>query len=267
VTAPWWAAVGPAEAQLSCGAGQHRVRWTDGMLRAVDHPDAEGELVLAALGGAATPCLDLVRIWARHTDDLFVLTIGPRSADDRLAIAAGPAAHPRQAQTTHGAVGGPLARAFAERAELPTLMALGQEFQFRLCGAVAHAWSADGERDDMEAAHPVLNAALAGRFAPVATRWLGIDPDDVETSTHAGSGWGAIELTTSAGGQTLHGALPVSWLARVWAPGLAVVSGHLVVSVLQAAWPVARVLALERPGGGPVELRLQHAGGAWSVAA
>ena len=86
MTSPWWAAFGPAETALDCGAGRHRICWSDGTLVPVDHPDAEGELVLAALGGDATPCLDLVRLWGQHSDDLTVFSIGPRSADDKLTI-------------------------------------------------------------------------------------------------------------------------------------------------------------------------------------
>jgi hypothetical protein len=328
MTSPWWAAFGPAETRISCGAGQHRLRWAEGALHAADHPDAEGELVMAALGGASTPCLDLVRVWGRHCDDLGVLAIAPRSGDDQLTIGpeaieelvpagsdpaevirsararqaarataagiagsngatpgapvrvpgrvAGPAAHTsvaryrftRPMSPVAGAHVGPMARFFAERAEVPALMALGLPFQLRLSGAVAHAWSADGgHASELARADPVLTAALAGRLVPAAERWLGVDPDEVEAGMHAGTGWGEIELTRWAGRQRLHARLPVSWLARVWAPGLAVVSRHLVVSVLHAAWPVAQVVALERPGASPVELRVRHADGCWSVTA
>jgi hypothetical protein len=263
MTSPWWAAFGPADYQVRCGAGLHRLLWADGALRPADHADADGELVIVALGGRATPCLELVRVWDRHCDDLSVLAVGPRSADDQLTLSAEAIAELMPVPTFIQPIPVP-----DEHAEVPALMALGQPFQFGLSGAVAHAWSADGEHaGGLAEAWPTLTAALAGRFAPVAAQWLGIDPDDVETSIHPGSGWGAIELTGSAGGQTLRGALPVSWLARVWAPGLGLVGGHLVVSVLQAAWPVAQVLALDRPGASPVELRLRHTAGAWSVAA
>jgi hypothetical protein len=88
VNPAWWAAFGPAEAQLRCGDTRHRLRWADGTLQAVDHPDAEGELVLGALGGDTSPCLDMVAAWGKHSDDLTVLAIGPRSASDQLTIPA-----------------------------------------------------------------------------------------------------------------------------------------------------------------------------------
>jgi hypothetical protein len=328
MTSPWWAALEPAEARISCGAGQHRLRWAEGALHAADHQDAEGELVMAALGGGATPCLELVRIWGCHSDDLSVLAIGPRSADDQLTIGpeaieelvpagtdpaevirsararqaarataagiagshgvtpgasvrvpgrvAGPAGHTSVARyrftrpmgPVAGAHFGPMAQVIAERAEVPALMGLGAPFQLRLSGAVAHAWSADGAHaSDLADADPVLTAALAGRLAPAAQQWLGVDPDEAEASIHDGTGWGEIELIRSAAQRKLQVRLPVSWLSRVWAPGLAMVGNHLVVSVLQAAWPAAHVLALERPGASPVELRVRHADGCWSVTA
>jgi hypothetical protein len=51
----------------------------------------------------------------------------------------------------------------------------------------------------------------------------------------------------------------------VWAPGFAVVDGHLVVSVLDAAWPTAQVLAVRSPGQDPAELAIRDDKGHWSV--
>jgi hypothetical protein len=194
VTAPWWAAVGPAETSIGCGNRQHRMRWADGTLQAVDHADAEGESVLAALGGSTTPCIDLVRAWGTHADDLRVLAIGPRSGKDTLNVT--PQLLDELGSLVGGLFGGlpwptsraghlallrhrgillrggsfvgqarmlkrPLHRRLmgpgwaglrAQQNEEPPsdgllrLLALGSTFQFRLSGAVAHAWSADGPR-------------------------------------------------------------------------------------------------------------------------
>jgi len=51
---------------------------------------------------------------------------------------------------------------------------------------------------------PVLTAALGGRLAPVAERWLGIDPDQVEVSLHTGPGWGSAGLTGSGAQRRLR---------------------------------------------------------------
>jgi hypothetical protein len=306
VTAPWWAALRPAETRISCGTGQHALRWADGRLTAADHPDAEGELVLAALGGDKAECVAVVEAWGAHRDDLDVLALGPRSPADELAVTwdmvqdlRSMLSH-RQGRMTGRAYSGwvgrpPVARPAAQRirsmpmrhlspeaervqarrADLLSLFALGRDFQLALAGEVAAAWSAPGRRPggpatsppapahDLAAARPALTAALTGRLAPVAAAWLGIEPDQVQASPHEGPGWGRAELD----GSTLRAALPVSWLARVWAAGCPVVGGHLVVDVLDAAWPQARVSGLREPGAEPAVLSINHDGEHWTVAA
>jgi hypothetical protein len=349
VNPAWWAAFGPADTSVQCGDGKHRLRWADGTLQAVDHPDAEGELVLGALGGDTSPCLDLVAAWGKHCDDLAVLAIGPRSATDKLTIRAsvldeitavsvgGTLAYHGLGNPVmrHGSSGGgfirrrsaasavifaghsggsprrmptPMAaRAIRVRhahmlrrrlgapragwsgfasagthsrlisgwgvpeadetsAELIRLLAFGPPFQFRLSAAVAHAWSANGANAGRaERARPVLTAALAGRLALAARAWLDIDPEEVEVSLHDGAGWGALKLTKTGGTGQLQARLPVGWLASVWAPGFAVADGHLIVSVLDAAWPTARVLAIRSPGRDPAEQTIRNDQGHWSV--
>ena len=336
----WWAAFGPADTSVRCGEAEHRLRWADGSLHALDHPDAEGELVLGALGADTSPCLGLIMTWGKHCDDLAVLAIGPRSASDRLTFPAGlrdeitalgaagqayfgagmpvprlggsgggfigrpapgrramaygpgwvsaPGSRPhRRGARAFGSRGGPppipgmavrhlaLRRRkllggsdadLAARIELIRLLALGSPFQFRLSAAVAHAWSADGATKERgRRARPALTAALASRVAPAAGHWLGVDPDEVEVTVHDEAGWGELALTERGGSGQLRARLPVGWLASVWAPGFAVVDGRLVVSVLDAAWPTARVLAVRSPGQDPAELTIRDDGGHWSV--
>ena len=288
MSAPWWAALCPAESRISCGTGKHLIRWADGQLTAADHADAEGELVLAALGGDKSECVALVEAWGAHTEDLDVLALGPRSPLDQLAvtwdlvrslrsaISPQPGIRPGQAQR-HGRLptgrlrprsmpmrqaSPELRRAQARRAELIGLFALGRDFQLALSGTVAAAWSAGpAPGRDLAAARPALTGALAG-LAPAAADWLGIDPEAVRASLHEGPGWGTVEL---AGG-TLRAALPVHWLAAVWTARFPVVGGHLVVDVLAAAWPQAQVRALARPGAVPTVLSIRYDGEHWSVA-
>jgi hypothetical protein len=345
VSQRWWAAFESAEAPQRCGDAEHRLRWADGKLQAVDHPDAEGELVLAALGSDTSPCLDTVMAWGRHSDDLAVLAVGPRSPSDPVTIPAAvldeAAARGMTGQQSFGVVGGtsamiyahrpalprrvasyggfraggrllgrrpaaqqarahglvsyssgwsgsrplrprgfagrlgfpgsphfgwPVAEADPARIELIRLLALGPQFQFRLSAAVAHAWSADGERASRAAqVRPALTAALAGRLAPAAAQWLGIDPGEVDAAISDEAEWGEITRTGSEGSARLLARLPVGWLAEVWAPGFAVVASHLVVAVLQASWPQASVLALRSPGQDPAQLDIRHDQGHWSV--
>ena len=240
---PWFACLPACETGVPCGAGRHTVRWEAGSLRLTSHPDAEGELVLAALGGEKARCLELAEAWARHTSDLSVLAIWPRGPDDEITVGwddvlavaqagfgprpvpapglirppqSGPLAGP-QAGPQAGPPGGPpggrpaawvaarqrqheILAAQRRRDDLLLLLALGYGFQVRLVGqvAAAHAVSA------AEQARPALVAAIAGRLAPVAERWLGIDPDQVVVSIHHGPGWGSAELTGRESGRRLR---------------------------------------------------------------
>jgi hypothetical protein len=88
----------------------------------------------------------------------------------------------------------------------------------------------------------------------VAEEWLGIDPDQVVVSLHAGRSWGSSELTGYGADRRLRVSLPAGWLARVWACGLARVGRHLIVAVEEPGWPTARVLGLRAPGAQPEPL-------------
>jgi hypothetical protein len=338
VTGPWWAAFGPAESRVTCEGRRHLIRWADSRLTAASHSDAEGELVMAALGGETARCLEIVQAWGAHDDDLEVLAIGPRSAADEVrAVMPGDDAEPvlppwvRRASAaryglwsspsrpalftstvrarrrimrtggigiTHAVVGSrpmisvPLTasrrrtatyssgrrfasgrgsrwatpaqeRAEARLSELRMLFALGPELQWRLSGAVAAAWSDGRPGHNRAAARPALTAALAGRLAPAARAWLGTDPDRVEVTVHDGPGWGELATTGTGDQPGLTAALAPDWLARVWAPGLALVAGRLVVAVPEARWPRARVLALTAPGTEPAPMDVQWEAGQW----
>jgi hypothetical protein len=291
---PWYAPLPPCEATVPCGQGRHVIRWEAGELRLPNHPDPEAELVLAALGGEKTRCVEIARTWRRHLADLTVLGIGPRGAADEVAVSWDDV--DEAAQATQGGGGGsrvavarrlasPPAAAMARatsrqrryqqeadeasqrRLDMLSLLALGAGFQVRLTGHViaAHAGRPDEPDEHGHSIRPALKAALAGRFALVAERWLGIDPDQVEVSLHpdfgpggdrgAGRpGWGSVELTGRGEQRRLRVSLPAWWLARVWACGLALTGRHLVVAVERAAWPDAQVLALRVPGAEPVSL-------------
>ena len=296
----WYDSLPAADAQVPCGSGAHTVRWESGQLTLPAHPDAEAELVLAALGGDKPACVAVAENWARHTADLGVLATGPRCVADRVNVnrdeieqqraglpsrlisgtpvmrfgaSSGPGT-PRSAAglgrlAGSGGVPPALAPGMAEtlrrqqqRLELLELLALGAPLQFRLSGAVCAAWAGPDRADERPGHQPELTAALTGRFAPAAEEWLGIDPDAVTVTPHDGPGWGAMELTGQGESRRLRAALPLTWLADVWACGLAVVAGHLVVAVEEPGHPRARVLALPAPGADPVVTEVHAAGGA-----
>ena len=282
---PWFLSLAPCESHVPCGSGRHVVRWEAGELRLLGHADPEAELVLAALGGEKARCVEVAEAWARHTADLTVLGIGPRGPADEIGVSWDDVDAAVQAGLGGGmAPHGPMrlasppvaaiARVSAgrlqsqrelgqlnqRRNDVLSLLALGHGFQVRLIGHVAAAHAGrldlDGEGRSIR---PVLTAALAGRLAPVAEQWLGIDPDQVVVVLHRGPGWGSVELTGRGAERRLRVSLPAAWLARVWTPGLALVGRHLVVGVRRAGWPDAQVLALRAPGAEPVPLDV-HAG-------
>ena len=275
---PWYTCLPDCEALVPCGAGRHAVRWEAGSLRLTQHPDAEGELVLAALGGEKAGCVELAEAWERHTADLSVLAIGPRHPADEISVSwddvaaaaqvgqpvpgGTPQPRPRRvasrspglhamASARRRQVSAEMEQARQRRNDILSLLALGYGFQVRLIGQVAVAHAA---RLDDQAARPALVAAIAGRLAPAAEQWLGIDPDQVVVTLHHGPGWGSAELDGRGAERRLRVSLPAEWLAQVWACGLTLTSRHLVVAVEQPGWPQARVLALRAPGTEPISL-------------
>jgi hypothetical protein len=280
---PWYALLPPCEATVPCGQGRHVIRWEAGELRLRSHADPEAELVLAALGGEKARCVEIAEAWGRHVADLTVLTVWPRDPAAGIVVswddvdAAGQAAQASAWNVPgHGAMrlASPPAAAIASaavrrmryqqeagqasqrRLDMLSLLALGTAFQVRLSGHVVAAYADRlDEPDELgRNVRSVLTAALGGRLALVAERWLGIDPDQVEVSLHRGDGWGSAELTGRGSQRRLLVSLPAWWLARVWACGLALTGRHLVVAVERASWPDAQVLALRAPGAEPVSL-------------
>jgi hypothetical protein len=281
----WFTCLPSFQTQVPCGTARHTVRWAAGSLDLPSHPDVEGEMVLAALGGDKARCVEVAQAWARHADDLSVLAIGPRGPADQIAVGwddvlaaeqadsavTGPVGQARRAPMRLASQSGPtLARAGARqrqmqeerlkaqrrRSDVLSLLALGYGFQVRLSGQVAAAHAARGG-GEQAGSGPALVAAITGRLAPVAEEWLGIDPDQVVVSLHAGRSWGSSELTGYGADRRLRVSLPAGWLARVWACGLARVGRHLIVAVEEPGWPTARVLGLRAPGAEPEPLTVR----------
>jgi hypothetical protein len=279
----WFTGLPSCETQVPCGTGRHTVRWEAGSLDLPSHPDVEGELVLAALGGDKARCLEVAQAWDRHADDLSVLAIGPRGPADQIAVGWDDVLEAEQAgfvirgsyssarSTPMGLASPPgptMARAGARQRQMQSeqlkaqrrrndvlsLLALGYGFQVRLIGQVAAAHAVPLASGKHVRSGPALVAAITGRLAPVAEEWLGIDPDQVVVGLHAGRSWGSSELTGYGADRRLRVSLPAGWLARVWACGLARVGRHLIVAVQEPGWPAARVLGLRSPGAEPEPL-------------
>jgi hypothetical protein len=247
---------------VPCGTGSHTLRWAAGTVQLPSHPDAEAELVLAALGGEKPGCIRLAQAWDRHADDLSVLAIWPRGTDDEISVSWDSVPQSQPGATTmpggpmlrarpgHAAMQAEMDRVAQRTSDLMSLLALGTGFQQRLSGHVAAAHATE----PTALTRPALGVALSGRLALVAEKWIGIDPNQVKASLHAGDGWGSSDMTGKGEQRVLAFALPAGWLASVWACGLALAGRHLVVAVTEPGWPDARVIALPAPGKEPVPL-------------
>jgi hypothetical protein len=296
---PWYSCLPGCVTRVPCGQGRHTIRWEAGALVLPEHPDAEGEMVLAALGGEKAGCVELAEAWGRHTNDLSMLAIGPRGPADEIAVswddvasaakasyvgspvgppggarmrgtagwarlASPPRALAAQTARRHQQVQQEMERSRRRASDVLSLLALGYGFGVRLVGQVAAAYAdrLDDQAEGGVSVRPAVVAAIAGRLAPVAEKWLGIDPDQVVVSLHSGPGWGSAELTGHGEERRLRVALPAGWLASVWACGLTVVGRHLVVAVEQPGWPDATVLGLRSPGAEPEPLDVHGTVGA-----
>lgn len=268
----WFLSLPPCSARVPCGNGEHAVRWAAGSLELPAHPDPEAERVLAALGGEQAACVRVFETWRRHTEDLRVLQVGPRSPADQITIGwdqvpkPGDEPRPRVSSRPAGPLmqrprGGPSPQLGTEldrlrrelqqtTTDLVTLLALGPAFGFRLSGHVAAAHAARASA----ANRPALTAAVQGRLAPLADDWLGIDPDHVVVLPYQPGETAAVELTRSGADLRLRARLAPGWLASVWACGLGLVDEHLVIETVRPGWPDAQVLALPWPGKDPALL-------------
>lgn len=230
------------ETTVPCGEAHHTIRLAPDGLDLVDHPDAESELILAALGGDKPTCIRISEAWQRRAADIDLLLVLPRSDDDQVRVTWGDVEVARSPKRTSVAMSGPpgppipatlpagapvhtrqlqatLQEERARQLDILTVLALGHEFQKRLVGTIVAARAGESA--------PALAAALAGRAGPAIARWLDVDEDEVTVAVHRGEGWGSLFASDDA----VWVALPVAWLSDVWADGAEIVDGRFVVGV------------------------------------
>jgi hypothetical protein len=65
----WYDGLGDVSAVLDCHGERHRVRWHRGRLQLEDHPDPGAEVVLAALGAPMPACVQLLDLWREAISD------------------------------------------------------------------------------------------------------------------------------------------------------------------------------------------------------
>jgi hypothetical protein len=243
VTAPWWRDYAPATTTIACGDGQHRLGWRDGGIVALDHPDAEGDRTLAALGGERYPCLTTVEAWTRHRHDLRVLVLGSRGPSDpvgrvdaamakptgTLVLQPGGVARRKPTFRTGRGAGWPGAPNEDELAGIAQLVGLGGGLSRRLAAGVAAHWCArlDAGDDEARRHNAELHAALFGRVAATIREWLDQPDARVELDVIDPIGNRLIEVD----GDGYRLALPFAWLHEVWGRGLGAVAGRLVLAV------------------------------------
>ena len=186
----------------------------------------------------------------------FIRHSGPQAGTQ----AAQPAGHSGPVSRLGAAGMEEVLRRQLRQVELLELLALGAEFQFRLAGTVTAAWAGPDRAAERARRRPELSGVLTGRFALAARDWAGVDPDAVTVTPHEGDGWGTLEISGTGRSRRLRAALPLNWLAEVWAGGLAVVDGHLVVAVEQPGYPLARVLAIAAPDAEPTSVEVRATG-------
>ena len=238
----WWTGLPDAETQVGCGGEMHTLRWHAGDLHAVDHEDVEGERALAALGGERCTCVDVLVAWARHADDLRVLTLSSRGAGDQLAVQVdwsgskrggrrgGFAISGRSSGWTAYGPGGPGISGWEDAEdELVPLLGLGGGLADRLVASVAAAWArTDRPDEEVTAARARLTAALYGRVVPAMRAWLGEPNLDVDFEmTDQDGQWSVRRLDDGR----IRAELPFAWLSEVWCRGVGSIGGRLCMSV------------------------------------
>jgi hypothetical protein len=268
ITRPWWQNQSPAEVSVDCSGQKHLVRWQDGGLVLLEHDDPDGERTLAALGGDACECVEILGSWERHRDDLRLLVLASRGTGDPLAhvderlsgraakgsavFAAGPYVSSRRVmRRAPGWVSQtplprpiPIGRSVGEvdRDDILTLLQLGGGLSDRLVATVLANWSERISNKDerVEAERQSLIVALYGRVTVALRSWLNepdlavtldmIDPSDPPDLARGPDG--------------VHVRLPFRWLIDVWARGVSVVLGRFATQLLDAEDERQRVLTV-----------------------
>ena len=253
-----------ALARLDCSGQRHAIRWEAGELIALDHEDPEGERALVALGGARTPCIEVLSAWARQMENADLLSAlsrgtldlvptggvqpmrvpGLASKTTRNVVMPARMARPTsqwvsQVGTARGSavtvsagggpVGGPSLSTFEE--DIFTLAGLGQEMTLRLVATVT-AMLLDRTDGSVSDVRPALEASLFGRALTALRTWLAVPDLEVELTVAdpadapslAWDGAGPAQLT-----------LPLDWVVQVWGRGLAVVAGRFGLCVVAAS--------------------------------
>ena len=201
----WFESAPPCETEVPCGDSTHTLRWEAGTLQLPSHPDADAELVLAALGGGKAGCVQIAEIWARHTEDLSVLAIGRRGSADQITVSwdTVQAAEKSASHAGWTAMAGPPPGPLASAAAATVRRASATRFPMRPGhGSQAMRQAIQAEREQAQqrttdhlsllALGPAFGVRLAGQVAAAhAQRLAGARGTAAGAGTRAGAGAGA----------------------------------------------------------------------------
>jgi hypothetical protein len=281
VTATWWQSHPPAEIHLDCSGREHRIRWHDGVLTAPDHDDPAGERALAALGAERCPCIELLDAWARHDDDLRILTMASRGPADHIApgtdtmssrgrAALIPGRRPGATAPTYrsspaagagfsvtqlsrsGAVAsfGPAAGGSRPRRPWPgsaleettLLLMLGGGLPDRLVTTILAVWSQRLAAGDRRAVDEVPALTAALYGRVVPCVRAWLGEPDLPVTVDMIDGSEPPGLVGDDDG--IRARLPFAWLSDIWARGLAVVLGRFSLGLFESGDSRQRVLTV-----------------------
>jgi len=260
---PWFTCLPPCETLVPCGQGRHSVRWEAGELRLASHadPGAEARAGRARRGqgplrrdrrgvAAAHRRPDRARRMARATPPPGSWSAGmtsprPGRPPGAAAGAGGrpgppggwPARRPRRWPGPPSGTGQyqqEAGEASQRRLDMLSLLALGTGFQVRLRRAGGRGIRGPaGRAGRARADYPVGADRRAGRPAGAGGRAVARHrpgPGRGVVAPRGRVGFGRADRAGASSGGCAS-ACPPGWLARVWACGLALTGGHLVVAV------------------------------------
>jgi hypothetical protein len=287
VSTPWWQGIPSVDATLECSKTQHRLQWQAGQLSALDHADAEGERVLAAIGGERCACIEFLDIWARHSDDLRVLTLASRGTGDRPELTddhlqhgflattqLGTAQHLRRVQpgrqagwvgraplsgttraravftTAQATAGGPPGQTqpqFPQEEEVLSVLAVSPTLWDRLVDTVLATW-ADRLSTSGRGYAAQQPALTAALFGRAGSAIRHWHNDpSLVVSLEMISAEQPALLLRQPEG--IRAQLPFRWLIDIWAMGLAVVLGRFTLATIDSINDSQQVLTVDKDLG------------------
>ncbi len=258
----WFVGVPPETVAIQCEGAEHKLTWVDGRLVPRDH-DFEIERTLVALGGDPPACWQAVQAWewlveaarasARYSRsavshwDLLELMGHPSPSRVSLFSHVASAAQLQRGLAKIGLrVKGPIAqqiqtahmRARSMHAVSSFPEPLRRLLAYDLIVASERRWWVDHTAQDVWS--PLMETMLRDRVLPALRASLDWSGRRLGARTHVAcwavppDEYASVHVRVQDGRSTAVAMLPLSWISRVYARGMAVVDGCFVVDVLEA---------------------------------